>query len=252
MHNALLIGTANNTSRLLALAGQSFLLIDDGPVADAFLNHFPKAKLFDVTQHSFNPLRGMTYPQARAFAETIYSASPQGENTLTVRNGKRKIAKLLYEEKPERLDKIHTADEEVRATIDDLLLSPVLKAVLCNPTNFSFKGAVVIKLDRAQLGDFDAFVLASLLIQQCKQHIIIPDAGFYLRNFHISLIRQNRLTAGVRVLSQLPPVLRDELLLIDDKTGAHCTYEDAVVLAGYAGLIPGVGNHTDFVQRLVA
>jgi hypothetical protein len=36
-----------------------------------------------------------------------------------------------------RLDKMW-ADEEVNGLIEDLMISPVLKRVLCNPTNFSF------------------------------------------------------------------------------------------------------------------
>jgi len=40
-----------------------------------------------------------------------------------------------------------------------LLASPVLKRVLCNQTNFSLKDVVLAKLDRAQLGDFDALVV---------------------------------------------------------------------------------------------
>src|ERR1700731_4717490 len=96
MRNHLLIGISDKTSRLLELAGDhKFLLIDDGPIADAFLLEFPEAKEFDVTRHSFNPLQGIDYKRARDFAAAVYTASPEGENTLTVRNGKRALARLL-------------------------------------------------------------------------------------------------------------------------------------------------------------
>lgn len=37
-------------------------------------------------KHSFNPLHGIDYKEARALADLLYTISPQGENTLTVRN----------------------------------------------------------------------------------------------------------------------------------------------------------------------
>jgi hypothetical protein len=47
---------------------------------------------------------------------------------------------------PERLDKVpdnfektETGPHEALATLKDILISPVLRRVLCNPTNFSFK-----------------------------------------------------------------------------------------------------------------
>jgi hypothetical protein len=48
---------------------------------------------------------------------------------------------------------------------------------------------VLARLDPAVLGDFDAFVLASLLISQFKEQVIVPDFGFYGREHHIALIR---------------------------------------------------------------
>ncbi len=254
--NNLLIGTADKTEQLLQLTKRPFLLIDDGPIADAFLDAFPKTKLFDVTAHSFNPLKGMDYKRARDFVAALYTASPEGENTLTVRNGKRAMVQLLLANTT-RLDKLPPASSndpgmvEAVATIEDVLLSPVLSRVLCEQQNFWFKGSIVAKLDRAQLGDFDAFVLASLLIGQFQGQIIVPDFGFYGRDFYMSLIRQDRLIAGVNYLAELSPSLRQNVLLIKDKTGAHCTYEDAETLASYASLTPNTVAHTDFVQSLV-
>jgi hypothetical protein len=47
-----------------------------------------RARIFDPTKHSFNPLKNIDYRKARALADVLYTAFPQGENTLTVRNGK--------------------------------------------------------------------------------------------------------------------------------------------------------------------
>ena len=256
--NHLLIGTADKTQHFIQLAISPFLLLDDGPIADAFLDHFPKAKLFDITKHSFNPLAAIDYKRARDFAAALYTASPEGENTLTVRNGKRAMARLLLT-KPERLDKLPDPDNdpgtiEATATIDDILLSPVLKRVLATHTNFAFKGSVVVRLDRAAIGDFDAFVLASLLTGQHQGQIIIPDFGFYGREFHTSLIRQNRLIAGVHFLSELgkpDDKLRQAAILINDKLGEHCTPQDAETLAMYAGLPPTTNGYNEFIESLI-
>lgn len=256
--NSLLIGIADKTDWLLKRASGSFLLIDDGPIVATFLEEFPKTKLFDIAKDSFNPLRGIDYKRARDFAEAIYTASPQGENTLTVRNGKRALLKLLLSgasrltDLPSPEETKDDAEKEALGAIEDVLFSPVLKRVLCNPTNFSFKGQVVVKLDRAAIGDFDAFILASLLIGQYKGQVIVPDLGFYGRNFYMSLIRQERLIAAVQTLSQLPVTLKDNVLLIKDKQGEQCTYDDAQTLALYAGLIPGTVQHTEFVQQAVS
>src|SRR4051812_39692814 len=110
MANHLLVGTADKTEQLLQLTPPGFLLIDDGPIADAYLAHFPRAKLFDISHHSFNAVRGMDYKRARDFAQIVYTASPEGKDTLTVRNGKRALTKLLLSG-PTRLDKIQSADE---------------------------------------------------------------------------------------------------------------------------------------------
>jgi hypothetical protein len=253
--NHLLLGAADKTSQLLAWAEKTFLLIDDGPVADHFLERFPHAKLFDVVSHTFNPLRGIDYKRARDFAQTVYTASPEGRDTLTVRNGRRALTKLLLASK--RLDKLPRQNEtdpavaEALNSIDDILLSPVLHRVLCNPSNFSFKGMVVARLNRASVGDFDAFLLASLLMGQVEGQLIVPDFGFYGRDYHTSLIRQDRLTAGIHFLAELPARLRNEALLIQDKIGHHCTPKDAAILADHAGLIPGTTAHTDFLQNRV-
>ena len=98
----------------------------------------------------------------------------------------------------DRLDHVK-GDEEVSALIDDLLVSPVLQRVLCNPTNLSFNPNSVIRawINRAELGDFDALVLGLLLMSHAKGQVAVPDFGFYGRDIHSRLIREERLIAGV-------------------------------------------------------
>lgn len=213
---------------------EPFLLLDDEPDCTG-------AELFNPRNHFLNPLP-MTYKEAREFAETVYGS--EGENTLTVRNGKRSLTRML--QKADRLDRLKgttsDADKEALALVDDLLQSPVLKRVLCSRhRNFSFKDkSVCVRLNRAEIGDFDAFILGSIIIRQFKRQIIIHDGGFYLRPFHTSLIRENRLMVGVNTLAELDDRMRQMCLLMP-KVGRHCTYNDAVVLANYAGHRP---DHT--------
>lgn len=247
----LLIGSADKSQQFLDNAPQRFLLIDDGPIADIFLNEFPNAKLFDVSKHSFNPLKNLDYKGARDFASLVYSLSPQGENTLTVRNGRRALLKLLLT-KPARLDRLPdpSGDAELEATgmIDELLLSPALRSVLCNPTNFPFKGVVIARLNPAELGDFDCLVLANLLIGQFKGHVIVPDGGFYLRDFHTSLIRQGRLTVGLISLSEVSRTLQQAVLAIKDRHAVGCLFDDAETLAKYEGLSRDTNGYSDFIR----
>ena len=117
----------------------------------------PKGRIFDPTQHTFNPLKGIDYKKARELAELFYTISPQGENTLTVRNGKRALMHALM--RADRLDRV-TGDDEVSALIADILASPVLRKVLCSDGNgFSLGGPnskISARLNRVELGEFDA------------------------------------------------------------------------------------------------
>jgi hypothetical protein len=114
------------------------------------------------------------------------------------------------------------------------------------------RGIVLARLDRAVLGDFDAFVLASLLISQFKGQVIIPDFGFYGREHHVALVRQGRLVAGVNTLSELSVPLRQALLTIPNKIAARATFEDAEVLARYEGLVPRSNAYNDFIASAMA
>jgi hypothetical protein len=207
----------------------------------------PRARIFDPAKHSFNPLKGIDYRKARALADVLYTAYPQGESTLTVRNGKRALLKALLE--APRLDKID-GDDEVMGMVEDILQSPVLKNVLCKPTNFSFSpnSLILAKLNRAELGDFDALVLGLFLIGHFKGQIVIPDGGFYLRDTHLSLIRENRLQLGLNFLSELSPKLRNSVVLME-KEASGTTFEDAQVLADFARVPRGTNAYNAFIDE---
>lgn len=217
----------------------------------------PRARVFDPQKHSFNPLKNIEYKKAREIADILYTVSPQGENTLTVRNGKRALLRMLLDG-TERLDKLDRdfgkADVgplEALAAVDDVLVSPVLRRVLCNPTNFSFNpnSTILARINRAELGDFDALVLGLFLMAHFKGQLVVPDFGFYGRDCHVSYVREERLIAGVNFLGELPVKLRQAVLLMDEKKPSGATLEDAETLAQYSGLVPSTTGFTDFTQR---
>jgi hypothetical protein len=253
--NHLYLGS--DKSRILDYVEPGALLIDDGPLVDQFVRQF-RAKVFDPAKHSFNPLSGMDPKRARDIARAIYSADPEaGKSTLTVRNGKRALAPILLAAR--RLDKLtgdtkDPAIAEALGTVDDILFSPIMRQVLCGKPNFRpGKASIVARLDRAELGEEEALMLALLLIGQHQGQVIVPDFGFYGRPLHVSLIRQNRLTAGLNTLSELgrpDDKFRQGVLAMKDKFGSGCLYEDALELAKYlCPFLPGQDGHTNFVQR---
>lgn len=224
-----------------------FLFINDE------IPNIPKARIFEPTKDCFNPLQNINYRSARELADALYTIAPQGENTLTVRNGKRALLPLLL--KARRFDNIK-GDEEVTGMVDDLLNSPVLNRVLCTTGNqFSFNpnSIVLARLNRRELGDFDALVLGLFLMNQFKGQIIVPDGGFYLREAHVSLIREERLIIGLNTLSELPLRLRQAVLLIKDKDASGALFEDADTLARYSDNFldrtPDTHGYNDFVTN---
>jgi hypothetical protein len=240
-------------TRSLELPKGSFLFIDDE------VPKHPKAKVFDPLKHSFNPLRNIDRKKARSIAAAIYAASPQGENTLTLRNGRRALAHALAE--TPRLDKVHVqtaikgVQEEVEGMLDDVLFTDVVRRALCSEDDFAFTGhntKVFARINRADLGEYDALVLGLLLIENFKGQIIVPDFGFYGRDIHANLIRENRLIVGINFLDELPDKLRQSVLLIKDKKPSGATFEDAVTLARYKNLQPNTNEYNDELKEAMA
>ena len=138
--------------------------------------------------------------------------------------------------------------------LDDILVSPLLRRVLCNPTNFSFNPNSVIqaRINRVELGDFDALVLGLLLMSHARGQVVVPDFGFYGREIHSRLIREERLIAGVSYLDELPDTLRAAVLLIKEKRLSGTTADDAEELAKYERLREGTVALHDFVESAIA
>jgi hypothetical protein len=121
-----------------------FVLIDSGKLCDAALKKFPRAKVFDYTKHSFNPLHGMVHThegvaKAREFADIIFP----DKDLMTYRNGRRALTHTVLA--ASRLDRIKSgksdAEQEAQGVIDDLLLSPLMRRLLCGGGEaFSLRG----------------------------------------------------------------------------------------------------------------
>ncbi|MCR2833498.1 hypothetical protein [Parerythrobacter lacustris] len=251
MPNALIIGS--DKEPIFDHLPDRFLFIDDGTLIDRVELPPRRAVInFDPLKHSFNPLKGMSYQKARQFWDVLKSAFPEGENTLTKAAAELQILRALTDH-PRSLSTLipDTKDTQyAHQLIAKLLLSPVLERVLCRPTNLSFKGTILARLDRATLGDFDAFVIANLLISQYPGPVVLPDFGFYQCRFHSALLRQNRLIAGVNSFDEVP-AWKQRLLLVDTKIPSHCTPDDAKLLAIYAGIPPGTNKYNTFIEESI-
>jgi hypothetical protein len=250
--NALTVGF--DKTPLLHYLPKQFLLIDDGPLIDQLdLPHTKAITFFDVDKHTFNPLKDIDYRRAREFLGVLDAVFPEGANTLTKRYSNFQLLTALLS-RPKRLDRLIADTKETQDAyqkIQTLLLSPVLSRVLNNPTNMSFKGTIIARLDRAVLGDFDCFVLANLLISQYAGTAVIPDFGFYASPFHVSLIRQDRLVAGISTFEEVP-TMKHQLLSIHTKVASHASSDDAEILALYcSGFRRGSEGFASYVEQAI-
>lgn len=259
--NVLIVGRdkTNTFLQYLRQLTHPFLLIDGGSLIDALLPTYRKEisqktlTHFQVKKHSFNTLENNNHKRAREIAASIYAASPYGDSTLTVRNGRRALAKLTLEATYLDTitgDKKNPAIAEALATLDDMFLSPVLKKVLCKPTNFPLDGTILARLNRAELGEFDYKILVYLLLATYKGQVVAPEFGSFGTEHHVSLIDQDRLIAGMNFLDEIPK-LKNQLVLIEDKILKHCTTDDAETLAPYCGYAPTITGYSEFIKASI-
>lgn len=235
--NRLYIGTKPN----IELPKGGLLFIDDE------VPLIKRARVFDPRVHSFNPLKDLGYRKASALVEGFDALFSRGDSTLTKDTGLDHIAEALDRE-PTRLDALIEKPAKSASTghvwawgkVRRLMRSPVLRRMLCLPTNFSFnpRSTILARVNRAELGEFDALAIGLFLVAHFEGQLVIPDLGFYGRDTHLSVIRENRLIAGVRFLDELPERLRRGVLLIEDKAVSGALYDDAMTLAKHAGLHP--------------
>ncbi len=213
------------------------------------LPRWRRARIFDPTKHSINPLKHIDHRRARELAEVLYALDPDvGTTTLTVRYGKRALRQILEANRDKTLDTLSIPlDRAAVGSIDaigliaDIIASPVLQRVLCRPgKDFSFTAhsVVLARINRAELGAFEARVLYLVLMSMFEGQLVIPHLGVAARDIHETLVLQNRLIAGVDYLDQLPPRLKSALLLMSVKRGRGALHHDAELLARYEGLRP--------------
>lgn len=238
--NSLYVGL----KKQVLLPNRRFLLIDDEVPPNL------RCRVFDPTIHSFNPL-GTTYREKCDFIAVLQTLFPGGTNTLT----KEGVPEAVFEEleKARRLEELFTEKSKdpsyisAQRMVRRILRSPILKSVFCNKPNFALgpKSTVVGRINRAEIGEFDSLALGLFLMARYKGQVVIKDGGFYLCEAHISLIRERRLMCGVNALSELPPKLRQALLL-EEKEGRGATYDDAVTLALYKGYARDTNEFNDY------
>lgn len=137
--------------------------------------------------------------------------------------------------------------------ISGLLMSPFIREVLCTDTTFDLspERITIAKLDRAKIGDFNAFLVGTLLIRHSQGQVYIPDFGFYGRDYFASLLRQNRFILGVDFLAALPVKLQQAVLAIKDKTAYRTTLEDAERLLVYFRTITKPSQITDLEDEVL-
>jgi hypothetical protein len=247
--NHLILGTADKTEYILEKLEAPYLLIDDGSVIDRV-----KGLVFDPKKHCLNPLNGMNYRRARDFISLMGAIFPEGANTLTRKNSDHFLLKELL--KADKLSSLikeskDPAETDASQKIEALLLSPVLKRVLTGKKHIPLTGVVLARLNRKELGDWDCFVLAHLLISQYKGTVVITDGSFYLREYLSYLVTEDRLITGVDFLSDIPERLQN-MLLKGPHEGHQCSYDDAKLLATYDGLAPHTVGFNAAVEGYMA
>ena len=175
------------------------MLIDDGPVIRGLprikrteLSKLPKHPYTQLNfkKHSLNPLDGIEHTdegmlKGRLFLEVINAAFPAGANTLTKQDANDILLHALVESKSRTLSKLipepnpkERGAVDAYRTIQTVLFYPVLKRVLDRETNVSLDGIVIVRLDRALMGDRVCFILGNFLIAAYPGHVVVPDFPF--------------------------------------------------------------------------
>jgi hypothetical protein len=166
------------------------LVITDEPISD------PAAKYFDLGKHGLNTLP-LPYREARELAAALFP----DKDLMTYRNGRRALTRLVTKAGSLAAIKYgrNDDDEEAKGVVDDVLLSPLLHKMLSKPIpRWLLSGSTIVAcLDRKEIGDDDAKVITNILISKFNGQIVVPDFGFYGRDHHAALIREERLIAGV-------------------------------------------------------
>jgi hypothetical protein len=128
----------------------------------------------------------------------------------------------------------------LQTNMDDLLLSATMQNIFGQArTTFRLdRGMIVIaNLNRAAVGDRDAFMLGSFLLARAEAPVYIGDLGFFRSDHLAGLFSRGGYTAAVRFLDDLAPGLRRAVMdPATDKYVFQTARKDAEELAYYVGV----------------
>lgn len=128
----------------------------------------------------------------------------------------------------------------LQTKMDDLLLSTTMQNIFgqAQTTFWLDRGKIVIaNLNRAKIGDRNAFVLGSFLLARAKAPVYIADLGFFKSDHLSGLFSKGGYTAAVRFLDELTPTLRQAVLdPTTEKMVFRTNRQDAEELAFYVGI----------------
>lgn len=229
-------------------------------ICDELIPTKRRVQVFDPTRHGFNPLEGLDYRKACDLVDIIGALFPGGDETLTKTTGLEAIFDALDDD-PTSLDGLIPEPDKKSTSgqfwaygkVRRIMRSPVLRKMLTARTAFQFNPKVVTmaRINRAALGEFDSLAVALFLMMQFKGQIVLDDGGFYLRDMHSALMRENRLIFGVNSLEELPTKIR-RMVSTTEREAHGASYDDAVQLALYAGYQRGANDFNDEVEKAMA
>jgi len=127
----------------------------------------------------------------------------------------------------------------LEAKIGMFAMSPMIRNVLTHQTLTPTDTILIANLDRAKLGDMTARLLGGLLMMRSSGPLYVHNFGFFARRSDgfTSLFPQERLTLTLNYLDELTPVMRQEVLNIEDKYVFRSNRKDAEELAFYVNVV---------------
>lgn len=118
-----------------------------------------------------------------------------------------------------------------------LLMSPMIRNIIGQPTTFTGASIIIANLDRAKIGSLYAQFLGNLLIARSSGRVYINDFASFASDNLTSLLAEDRFTISLNFLDELPQHMHGAMLRIDDKVVVKTHPKDAEVLAFYVGLM---------------
>jgi hypothetical protein len=114
--------------------------------------------------------------------------------------------------------------------IGSLLMSPMIRNIVGQNISTLRKATIIIaNLDRAKIGDLTARLLGGLLIARSSGQVVINDYPFFRCEVPLA---QDRFALAVNYLDELPKMLQQAVLGIEEKIVLRTNPQDAVRLHG--------------------